>query len=143
MKYLQEISPVEVALICSGFLFLTALLSGVWKYVSMMKSPTKRAHKYVDTTHNASLFYAFACLLVAKFAELSTLSATWNYIGVFLLCFYFITTIIRYIELGIRQDTSNQFKERNFITTTGMYLLIIGEIGGFIILFIGFLKGVF
>ncbi len=143
MEILQLISPSEAALICGGFLFFIALLSGVWKYASMMKSPTKRAHRYIDVTHYASLFYAFACLLIAKFAELSVLSNTWNYIGVLMLCFYFIVTIFRYAQLGYTKSSTNQFKSRNFITTTGMYLLIIGEISGFLILFIGFLKSVF
>ena len=108
-----------------------------------MKSPDHKVHRYVDTTHYASLFYAFASLLMAKFAELSVLSETWNYIGVGLLAFYFITTILRYAQLGFTKSTDNQFSKRNFLTTTGMYLLIIGEIGGFLILFFGFLKGVF
>jgi len=143
MEKLQLISPGEVALICGGFLFLIALLSGVWKYAEIMKSPESRAHRYVDVTHYASFFYAFACLLLARFADLSVLSIGWNYVGVLLLCFYFIVTILRYAQLGYTKRSANQFKERNFITTTGTYLLIVGEISGFLILFTGFLKGVF
>ena len=143
LEKLQLISPSESALMCSGVLFLAALLSGIWKYVDTMKSPNHRVHRYIDTTHYASLFYAFASLLMAKFAELSVLSPTWNYIGVCLLSFYFIITILRYAQLGYTKSTANQFSKRNFLTTTGMYLLIIGEIGGFLILFIGFLLGVF
>ncbi len=143
MEKLQLISPSEAALICGGLLFLIALLAGIWKYVDVMKSPTHRAHKYVDTTHYAALFYAFACLLMAKFAELSVLSEAWNYTGVLLLCFYFLITVARYAQLGYLKQTVNQFNKRNFTTTTGMYLLIVGEIAGFLILFVGFLKGVF
>lgn len=143
MEKLQLISPSESALICSGVLFLAALLSGIWKYVGTMQSPDHKVHRYVDTTHYASLFYAFASLLMAKFAELSVLNTTWNHVGVGLLAFYFIITILRYAQLGYTKSTSNQFSKRNFLTTTGMYLLIVGEIGGFLILFVGFLKGVF
>lgn len=143
METLQNVSPAELALICSGLLFLAALFSGIWKYAETMKSPDHKVHRYIDTTHYASLFYAFASLLMAKFAELSVLSITWNYVGVGLLSFYFIITILRYAQLGYTKNTNNQFSQRNFLTTTGMYLLIAGEIGGFLILFIGFLKGVF
>ncbi|MFT5916488.1 MAG: hypothetical protein ACJAWV_003954 [Flammeovirgaceae bacterium] len=143
IEQLQLISPSESALICGGILFLSALLSGIWKYVDTMKSPDHKVHRYIDTTHYASLFYAFASLLMAKFAELSVLSPTWNHVGVGLLAFYFIITILRYAQLGYTKTTKNQFSKRNFLTTTGMYLLIVGEIGGFLILFVGFLKGVF
>lgn len=143
LEYLKFISPAESALICSGILFLAALLSGIWKYVDTMKSPDHTVHRYIDTTHYASLFYAFASLLTAKLAELSVWSATWNHIGVGLLVFYFIITILRYAQLGYTKSTTNQFGQRNFLTTTGMYLLIAGELGGFLILFSGFLKGVF
>lgn len=140
---LRLISPSELALICGGLLFMAALLSGIWKYTSTMKSPDHTVHRYIDTTHYASLSYAFASLLMAAFAERSALSPAWNYVGVALLEFYFIITILRYAQLGYTKSTPNQFSKRNFLTTTGMYLLIIGEIGGFLILFVGFLKGVF
>jgi hypothetical protein len=41
----------------------------------------------------------------------------------------------------VRDDTDNQFEERNFLTTWGMVLLIVGELGGVSILFWGFVVG--
>jgi hypothetical protein len=53
---LTLIDPSELALLTACLLFLTALLTGVWKYADMMKSPDKKAHRYIDTTHYASFF---------------------------------------------------------------------------------------
>jgi hypothetical protein len=39
-----------------------------------------------------------------------------------------------YIGLGIADRTDNQFRERTVATTFGMYALIAGEIGGFLLL---------
>ncbi|MFK7796576.1 MAG: hypothetical protein AB8E82_03920 [Aureispira sp.] len=140
---LTLIDPSELALITACLLFLTALLTGVWKYADMMKSPDRKAHRYIDTTHYASFFYTFACLFLAKLAELSALSAQWNYIAIGTLCTFFVGTIIKYAWLGYRKETNNQFDTKNKTVHILMYLLIVAEIGGFMILFWGFMKGVF
>lgn len=36
----------------------------------------------------------------------------------------------RYYRLGLLGQVTNQFAERNFHTTWGMWLLILGELGG-------------
>jgi hypothetical protein len=66
----------RIALLGSGVYFLIGLLTGVWKYRGIMNSPTGQAHPYVDIVHRAALMYAFASLVVWKFAELSTLGGT-------------------------------------------------------------------
>ena len=44
--------------------------------------------------------------------------------------FFFALAIAQYFWLGLAGQTTNQFSERNFSTTWGMLLLIIGELGG-------------
>ena len=140
---LTLIDPSELALITACLLFLTALLTGVWKYADMIKSPDKKAHRYIDTAHYASFFYTFACLFLAELAELSALSVQWNYLAIGTLCTFFVGTIIQYAWLGYTQKTTNQFDTKSKTIHILMYLLIVGEIGSFMILFFGFMKGVF
>jgi hypothetical protein len=54
--------------------------------------------------------------------------------------FFFAVTIAQYARLGFENNTENQFAERNFTTTWGMYLLIIGEIGGVALILWGFVE---
>ncbi len=140
---LKLISPSELALITACVIFLTALLTGVWKYVDMMKSPNMKAHRYIDTTHYASFFYTFACLFLAKLADLSVLTDFWNYLAVGTLCTFFIGTIIKYAWLGYSKKTNNQFDTKKRTVHILMYALIFGEISSFVVLFFGFMKGVF
>ena len=44
--------------------------------------------------------------------------------------FFFAVAIAQYYRLGLEGKVTNQFKERNFNTTWGMLLLIVGELGG-------------
>lgn len=136
--------PAEtLAILAAGIFFLTALVTGVWKWRQMMTSEDHQAHYYVDTAHRASLLYSFAALLLMHFAALSEFSDNVNLVATALPLFYFTVAIGTYILHGFARDTENQFAERNFITTWGMVLLIVGEIGGFVVLFIGVLKALF
>ncbi|MEZ5054066.1 MAG: hypothetical protein R2807_04765 [Chitinophagales bacterium] len=130
-----NLQPAEiVAVIACGIYFMMGLLTGIWKYFSIMKSPTHQAHIYIDIAHRAALMYAFACLVLKEFARLSTLSETIEILAVLIPILFFGSAIVTYIILGITKHTENQFKHRNLITTYGMYLLIIGEVGGFAVL---------
>ncbi len=53
--------------------------------------------------------------------------------------FFFAFAIALYLKLGYFDTTDNQPAERNFTTTVGTAILAISEVGGFSILFIGFL----
>ncbi len=137
-------APAEVlAIVAAGVFFMTALVTGVWKWRQMMNSEDHQAHYYVDTAHRASLLYSFAALLLMHFAALSEFSENVNLIATALPLFYFAVAIGTYILHGFAEDTENQFEERNFITTWGMVLLISGEIGGFAVLFVGALRAIF
>lgn len=126
-----------LAILSGGAFFMTALLTGVWKWREIMASPQHQAHPYVDIAHRASLMYSFAALLLGQFATLSAWDARVDLVATTLPLFYFSVAIMTYIWHGARRDTENQFAERNFISTWGMWLLVFAEVGGFAVLFAG------
>jgi len=130
---------ITLALVACGVFFLTGLLTGVWKWRAMLSRSTHRAPFYVDTAHRAALLYSFACLVLARFAGFSPFSRTLTFVAAALPILFFGIAVATYIRLGITDATDNQFERRNFVTTTGMVLLVIGEVGGFSVLFVGFL----
>ena len=98
----------KLCTLCAGIFFLTALLTGVWKWRSMATSKNGMAHKYVDTAHRASLLYSFAALLLGRFSTLNDLSARTNVLAVSAPLLFFALAIGSYIVHGVLRDTSNQ-----------------------------------
>lgn len=134
----QAMSTVQAwVMLAVGLMFLTALLTGIWKWRHMLASEKHVAPYYVDIAHRSALMYSFAGLLVWHFVGWSAWSAAVNGIAAGMLLFFFISAIATYIRLGLSNDTDNQFKERNFNTTWGMWALLVGEVSGFLILFSG------
>lgn len=131
-------ASVLVATTACGVFFLTALLLGVWKWRAMLHAPDHLAPHYVDTAHRAALLYSFACLVLIHFAELSPFAEGVNLAAVGLPLLFFAIAIASYIQAGWLDTSDNLFTQRNFATTTGMYLLAAAEIGGFAVLFAGF-----
>ena len=123
---------------CGAF-FLTALLSGIWKWRAMLASPEHQAPHYVDIGHRAALLYSFACLVIIHFLELSPLPEAVNVAAAVAPLTFFAIAIATYLLLGYQDRTDNQFSERTFGTTTAMYFLAGAEVGGFGLLFVGFL----
>ncbi len=132
-----------LTLTAAGLIFLLALVLGVWKYRGMVTSPNRLAHPYVDIAHRASLLYAFATTMTAVFVELSVWPTWVNLVATGVLVFFFCVAIGSYILHGARRDTTNQFEQPGALVTGGMIALIIGEIGGFGVVFAGFLVGAF
>lgn len=141
-------NPESLAIIAAGAFFLVGLLTGTWKYLQIHASKTGEAHPYVDICHRASLLYAFAAILLAKFAEISQLPEHIELIAMALILFYFATAIVTYFIHGLLQDTENQLKppfvlgKREMsgrLISTQMWMLIAAEIGGFLVLFYGVL----
>ncbi|WP_425307652.1 hypothetical protein AADG42_02480 [Ammonicoccus fulvus] len=132
-----------LTLTAAGLIFLLALVLGVWKYRGMVTSPDHLAHPYVDIAHRASLLYAFATTMTAVFVELSVWPTWMNLVAAGVLVFFFCVAIGSYILHGARRDTTNQFERPGALVTGGMIALIIGEIGGFGVVFAGFLVGAF
>jgi hypothetical protein len=140
----------RIALLGSGIFFLIGLLSGIWKYRGIMSSSTGQAHPYVDILHRAALMYAFASLVVWKFAELSPLGETVELGAVIALEGYFGIAIFTYIAHALLQDTDNQLRAPFKLGSTTvprpmiealMWSLIAAEVGGFVVLFYGAGRG--
>jgi len=122
-----------------GTFFLTALLSGIWKWRAMLASPQHEAPHYVDIGHRAALLYSFACLVIIHFLELSPLPEPLNVAAAAAPLLFFAIAIASYLVLGYQDHTDNQFSERTFATTTAMVFLAAAEVGGFGLLFVAFL----
>lgn len=143
-------NAVEIALIGSGLFFICGLLTGLWKYRCISSSPDAQAPVYVDIAHRASLMYAFACLVLLEFAERSTWPEWVNQIAVTVPVVFFASAIATYIVHGCLRDTDNQLRRPHVLGTrqvhgaaisTYMILLTAGEIGGFVVLFAGWARG--
>jgi hypothetical protein len=143
-------NAVDLALLGSGLFFLCGLLTGLWKYRCISRSADAQAPVYVDVCHRASLMYAFACLVLMEFAERSTWADRVNQFAVAIPIFFFAAAIATYIVHGALRDTDNQLR-RPHVLGTGhvhgaavgvfMVLLTAGEIGGFAVLFAGWMRG--
>ncbi|HNU07166.1 MAG TPA: hypothetical protein PKO33_05315 [Pyrinomonadaceae bacterium] len=135
----------KIALTAAGAFLLSGMLTGVWKYAKIMSSADHRAPVYVDIAHRTSFFYSFASLVLAKLIEYSPFTVSVRAAIVAVPIVFFAITVLGYIREGILDRTENMFEERSFVTTTFMYLLIAGEIGGFLLIFGGavysFLRG--
>ena len=131
-------ASVLIATAACGLFFLTALLLGVWKWRAMLSAPDHLAPHYVDTAHRAALLYSFACLVLIHFVELSPFPEPVNVAAVSFPLVFFGVAIASYIQLGWLDTTDNVFERRNFSTTTGVLLLAVAEIGGFVVLLGGF-----
>lgn len=133
----------KITLLSAGLIFLLALVLGVWKYRQIMTSEDHRAHPYVDIAHRAALLYSFASLLLAVFVDLSAWPTWVNLTAAMVAVFFFVGAIAAYIEHGARRDTVNQFEKPLPGTGVAMTMLIVGEIGGFAVVFAGFIAGQF
>lgn len=138
---------VALALLSSGVFFMMGLVTGVWKYRCIWRSDETQAPYYVNTAHRASLMYSFACLVLLHFASVSVWSTAVNIVGVVVPVFFFGFAVTTYVVHGILRDTDNQFEKPHvlgsfelpsFAVRGSVWLLILGEVGGFGILFAGF-----
>jgi hypothetical protein len=128
-----------IILMACGIFFLTALATGIWKHSAMLSSPSHTAPAYVDIAHRAALLYSFASLVLMKFVELSPFPAWVNAVAAAAPLFFFALAIARYIMLGLRNETDNQYKQADDAARVVMAGLITAEVGGFGVLFLGFL----
>jgi len=142
-------TAVILARYACGLFFITGLLTGIWKYVHIMKSEEAKAPVYVDIAHRAGLMYSFACLVLAYFAALSKWPESWNLLGVGMAVAFFAAAEGTYIIHGLLKDTDNQLKRPVQLGTKSlptilihifMFALIAGELGGFLIIFTGAMR---
>jgi hypothetical protein len=139
-------------LLAAGVFFMSGLLTGVWKYTSIMGAESAQAPVYVDIAHRTSLMYAFAAILLREFVPYSPLGPTGTLWAVAVPILFFASAVAMYILHCILRDTDNQLRRPHVLgrgTVPGaliaayMVALIVGEIGGFAILFYGLLRSVF
>jgi hypothetical protein len=139
-------------LLAAGVFFSSGLLTGAWKYRAIMASPTAQAPVYVDIAHRTSLMYAFSAILLREFVPYSPLGPRGTLCAVAVPILFFASAIAMYIVHGFLRDTDNQMRRPHVLgkrqvsgemVAAYMTSLMVGEIGGFAILFWGFLKGVF
>ena len=130
---------LTLTLVACGSFFLTGLLTGIWKHAEMLKGPTHQAPVYVDIAHRAALLYSFAALVIAKFVELSPFAPWVNTLAAAAPLFFFASAILRYISLAKANNTQNQYVTSLEMNRRGVPVLIIAEVGGFGVLFVGFL----
>jgi hypothetical protein len=143
------IGAIQLAQLASGALFLVGLVTGVWKYRGMIRDAEGQAPAYVDICHRAALMYAFACLVLAEFARLSIWPDAVNRLAVAIPVAFFVMAVASYAVHGLLGDTDNQLRRPHRLgkrqvhgvaITAFIYALIIGEIGGFLVLFSGSLS---
>jgi hypothetical protein len=138
----------DFCLVSAGAFFLVGLLTGAWKYACITRSADAKAPFYVDTAHRASLLYAFACVLLGELSKRSAWTNGVNLAASGVLIFFFAASVLGYIVHGALRDTDNQLQRphrlgRRTLPAGAMLgfmaLLMLGEIGGFVVLFSGFL----
>lgn len=142
-------SALNLCYLSAGTYFLVGLLCGIWKYVGIVKSEKGVAHEYISILHRASLLYSFACILLGKFAELSSLPEEVNFYAALSAIVFFGFAQATYLMHALLKDTDNQFAKPyrlgswlypSFLLHVSMVFLIVGEVGGFLVLFWGFVR---
>ncbi|MDO9017190.1 MAG: hypothetical protein Q8S73_12875 [Deltaproteobacteria bacterium] len=132
----------------AGSFFFLGLVFGAWKYVCIARSEDAQAPPYVDIAHRAALLYSFACALLAQLCRVSAWSDAVNLVAAVVLVSYFAAAVLGYAVHGALRDTDNQLKRPhrlgtktigNRVMLTFMVSLIAAEIGGFVVIFSGFL----
>ncbi len=145
-------SLAEKICLSAGLLFfMTGLLTGIWKYRHMARSADASAPAYVNIAHRSSLMYSFAALLLAAFSAHSVFADWINAVSAVAALAFFGFAITTYVIHGLLQDTDNQMARPHrlgkrllppWATGLFMFLLIIGEVGGTLVLGAGAMMGI-
>lgn len=142
-------NAVQLAQLGCGAFFITGMLTGLWKYRCMITSPNAQAPAYVDICHRTALMYTFACLVLMEFARHSVWPERVNAIAVVVPMIFFASAVASYALHGVLRDTDNQLHRPHVlgrahlhgsVISVYIYLLVAGELGGFLVLFTGFIK---
>jgi hypothetical protein len=131
---------IKMSLLASGLFLLAGMLIGILKYQRMLTRETHTAPVYVDIAHRAAFLYSFAMLVIAKLLEYSPYSERVQLGATGLVLVFLVITVCGYLAHGLKEDTDNLFRERNFTTTWYMYMLMAGEIGGLSVILWGFIS---
>ncbi len=129
----------QLALIAAGAIFVWGLLLGIWKFVQISGSPVGQAHIYVDIAHRAALMYSFATLLLAALVQFSAWPTWVDVAALAVVVAFFVAAIAAYCLHGWRRDTTNQYHPGDRMLTASTIALIVGEVGGTVVIFSGFI----
>lgn len=133
----------KLCLTATFVFFMTGLLTGIWKYGCMARSPKAAAPRYVDIAHRSSLMYSFAAMLLGWFASHSVYPDWLNTLAAICALGFFALAIGTYVIHGLLRDTSNQFRKPHrlgsmtlpsWIIHGFMITLVVAEVGGSLVL---------
>ncbi|HTN32829.1 MAG TPA: hypothetical protein VL091_02370 [Marinobacter sp.] len=142
---------VKLCLTAAFVFFMTGLITGVWKYVCMARSPKAAAPRYVNVAHQSSLMYSFAAALLGWFASYSVFPDWLNTLSAAVALLFFALAIGSYVLHGMLQDTSNQFRKPHQLGAWSLHpalmvffmvVLIVAEVGGTAVLGVGALLAI-
>ena len=129
----------KISLLFAGLFLLVGMLTGVWKYVKIMRSIERLAPPYVDIAHRNALMFSFAAVVIATLVKYSPFSSGWQVVMIAVPFFFFVMTSIGQITEGIKDRTDNIFKTHDPVRNMFMYALVAGEIGSIAVLVGGFI----
>jgi hypothetical protein len=144
-------TAVKLCITAAFVFFMTGLITGIWKYVCMARSPKATAPRYVSVAHQSSLMYSFAAALLGWFASYSVLPDWLNTFAAASALLFFALAIASYILHGMLQDTSNQFRKPHQLGAWSLHpalmvffmvVLIGAEVGGSAVLGVGALMAI-
>jgi len=120
---------LQVALFFAAFYFITALLTGVWKWRAMLAAPDGQAHKYIDIAHHAALHYGPFILLAGALASLWPWGAAFPaWILVEIMGWTMVLSLSRYISLGLRGEIINQLHKPKASAKFGLIFFFLGSV---------------
>ncbi len=120
---------LRVALFFSTLYFIAALLTGVWKWRSMLRADNGQAHAYIDIAHHAALHYGPFIVLAGVLATLwpyGELFPAWPLIAI--MGGTMIASLSRYIALGFRGEISNQLHRPTAAAKSGLVFFFFGSV---------------
>ncbi|MBN4047842.1 hypothetical protein JYT75_00825 [Oceanicaulis sp. AH-315-P02] len=142
MTFTELPPPLHVALFFATFYFLAALLTGVWKWRSMLSSKEGQAHKYIDIAHHAALHYGpfiFLAGVLASFWPFGGIFPAWILIEI--MGWTMVLSLSRYIMLGLKGGITNQLKSPTNSARFGLVFFFFGSVLPGVAIVIGALIG--
>ncbi|MCF6327707.1 MAG: hypothetical protein L3J21_10505 [Devosiaceae bacterium] len=122
-------APLHAALFFAALYMIGALLTGVWKWRSMLSASDGIAHKYVDIAHHAALHYGPFILLagvLASFWPFESVFGAW--ILVEIMGWTMVLSLSRYVMLGIKGTISNQLHRPTGSAKLGLIFFFFGSV---------------
>lgn len=129
MTFTSLPEPLHVALFFSAFYFAAVLVTGVWKWRSMLAAPNGQAHAYIDIAHHAALHYGPFILLagvLAVFWPFEELVPAWVLIEI--MGWTMVLSLGRYISLGRRGGITNQLDKPSGSARLGLFFFFFGSV---------------